>query len=233
MVRALLGYYLVRQPSYLSILKNLIHNKRITLVFSIIVLISFFFYFFKIYRKEKISISKSLKMAWKSAIFIIVLLFGPIRMKEASSIDQVHGWSSSKQYSSRPGQNQSNNGLFGQKSNSQGFHTQSNGGNRTTTGSSGGDKKPSSSSTVEFDPVNQSGNRRVHSKTSNFNEVFQELQKYGPKTVGPQDIRAFDNDVLTLTDRANDHLLSKHGQDFGINDPLPKNSNQKPTKYNK
>ena len=191
------------------------HNKRITLVFSIIVLISFFFYFFKIYRKEKISISKSLKMAWKSAIFIIVLLFGPIRMKEASSIDQVHGWSSSKQYSSRPGQNQSN------------------GGNRTTTGSSGGDKKPSSSSTVEFDPVNQSGNRRVHSKTSNFNEVFQELQKYGPKTVGPQDIRAFDNDVLTLTDRANDHLLSKHGQDFGINDPLPKNSNQKPTKYNK
>lgn len=34
-----------------------------------------------------------------------------------------------------------------------------------------------------------------------------------------------------LTDKSENHLTSKHGNKFGVNDPLPPNPNQKPTKY--
>jgi len=34
-----------------------------------------------------------------------------------------------------------------------------------------------------------------------------------------------------LTDKSANHLTSKHGDALGIDDPLPENSNQKPSKY--
>jgi hypothetical protein len=34
-----------------------------------------------------------------------------------------------------------------------------------------------------------------------------------------------------LTDKSTNHLTSKHGHVLGIDDPLPPNPNQKPTKY--
>jgi len=34
-----------------------------------------------------------------------------------------------------------------------------------------------------------------------------------------------------LTDKSTNHLTSKHGHNFGVDDRLPPNPNQKPTKY--
>ena len=34
-----------------------------------------------------------------------------------------------------------------------------------------------------------------------------------------------------MTDKSLNHLTSKHGHKFGVDDPLPRNPNQKPTKY--
>ena len=44
-------------------------------------------------------------------------------------------------------------------------------------------------------------------------------------------LTAYDGFEATLTDRALNHLTSKHGHKFGVDDPLPPNPNQKPTKY--
>jgi hypothetical protein len=42
---------------------------------------------------------------------------------------------------------------------------------------------------------------------------------------------AYDGFEARLTDKSENHLTSKHGHKFGVDDPLPRNPNQKPTKY--
>jgi hypothetical protein len=44
-------------------------------------------------------------------------------------------------------------------------------------------------------------------------------------------LTAYDGFEAKLTDKSESHLTSKHGHKFGVDDPLPRNSNQKPTKY--
>jgi len=44
-------------------------------------------------------------------------------------------------------------------------------------------------------------------------------------------LTAHDGFKAQLTDKSTSHLTSKHGDKFGVNDPLPRNPNQKPTKY--
>ena len=48
-----------------------------------------------------------------------------------------------------------------------------------------------------------------------------------------QEIIAHDGVKGKLTDKSTNHLTSKHGDVLGIDDPLPPNPNQKPTKYEK
>lgn len=42
---------------------------------------------------------------------------------------------------------------------------------------------------------------------------------------------AHDRFEAKLTDKSENHITSKHGHKFGVDDPLPRNSNKKPTKY--
>jgi hypothetical protein len=42
---------------------------------------------------------------------------------------------------------------------------------------------------------------------------------------------AYDGFEAKLTDKSENHLTSKHGHKFGVDDPLPRNPNSKPTKY--
>ena len=44
-------------------------------------------------------------------------------------------------------------------------------------------------------------------------------------------LTAYDGFEAKLTDKSENHLTSKHGHKFGVDDPLPPNPNQKPTKY--
>ena len=44
-------------------------------------------------------------------------------------------------------------------------------------------------------------------------------------------LTAYDGFEAKLTDKSENHLTSKHGHNFGVDDPLPCNPNQKPTKY--
>ena len=44
-------------------------------------------------------------------------------------------------------------------------------------------------------------------------------------------LTAYDGFEAKLTDKSENHLTSKHGHKFGVDDPLPRNPNQKPTKY--
>ena len=44
-------------------------------------------------------------------------------------------------------------------------------------------------------------------------------------------LTAYDGFESELTDRSLNHLTSKHGHKFGVDDPLSRNPNQKPTKY--
>ena len=44
-------------------------------------------------------------------------------------------------------------------------------------------------------------------------------------------IQAHDGFEATLTDKSKNHLTSKHGDSFGVDDPLPRNPDQKPTKF--
>lgn len=44
-------------------------------------------------------------------------------------------------------------------------------------------------------------------------------------------LTAYDGVEAKLTDKSENHLTSKHGHKFGVDDPLPRNPNQKPTKY--
>ena len=44
-------------------------------------------------------------------------------------------------------------------------------------------------------------------------------------------LTARDGFEARLTDKSENHLTSKHGHAFGVDDPLPRNPNQKPTKY--
>jgi hypothetical protein len=48
-----------------------------------------------------------------------------------------------------------------------------------------------------------------------------------------REIIAHDGVKGKLTDKSTNHLTSKHGDVLGIDDPLPPNPNQKPTKYEK
>ena len=41
----------------------------------------------------------------------------------------------------------------------------------------------------------------------------------------------YDGFKAKLTDKSASHLTSKHGHKFGVDDPLPRNPNEKPTKY--
>jgi len=47
----------------------------------------------------------------------------------------------------------------------------------------------------------------------------------------PTKLTAYDGFEAKLTDKSTNHLTSKHGYVLGIDDPLPPNPNQKPTKY--
>jgi hypothetical protein len=44
-------------------------------------------------------------------------------------------------------------------------------------------------------------------------------------------LTAYDGFEAKLTAKSENHLTSKHGHKFGVDDPLPRNPNQKPTKY--
>jgi hypothetical protein len=44
-------------------------------------------------------------------------------------------------------------------------------------------------------------------------------------------LTAYDGFEAKLTDKSENHLTSKHGDKFGVDDPLPRNPNQKSTKY--
>ena len=44
-------------------------------------------------------------------------------------------------------------------------------------------------------------------------------------------LTAHDGFKAKLTNKSENHLTSKHGHKFGVDDPLPPNPNQKPTKY--
>ena len=44
-------------------------------------------------------------------------------------------------------------------------------------------------------------------------------------------LTAYDGFEAKLTDKSENHLTSKYGHKFGVDDPLPRNPNQKPTKY--
>lgn len=44
-------------------------------------------------------------------------------------------------------------------------------------------------------------------------------------------LTAYDGFEAKLTDKSENHLTSKHGHTFGVDDPLPPNPNQNPTKY--
>lgn len=44
-------------------------------------------------------------------------------------------------------------------------------------------------------------------------------------------LTAYDIFEAKLTDKSENHLTCKHGHKFGVDDPLPPNPNQKPTKY--
>ena len=44
-------------------------------------------------------------------------------------------------------------------------------------------------------------------------------------------LTAYDGFEAKLTDKSENHLTSKHGHKFSVDDPLPRNPNQKPTKY--
>ena len=44
-------------------------------------------------------------------------------------------------------------------------------------------------------------------------------------------LTAYDGFEAKLTAKSENHLTSKHGHEFGVDDPLPRNPNQKPTKY--
>lgn len=44
-------------------------------------------------------------------------------------------------------------------------------------------------------------------------------------------LTAYDGFEAKLTDKSKNHLTSKHGHKFGVDDSLPRNPNQKPTKY--
>jgi hypothetical protein len=44
-------------------------------------------------------------------------------------------------------------------------------------------------------------------------------------------LTAYDSFEAKLTDKSENHLTSKHGHKFGVDDPLPRNPNQKPTKH--
>jgi len=44
-------------------------------------------------------------------------------------------------------------------------------------------------------------------------------------------LTAYDGLEAKLTDKSENHLTSKHGHKFGVDDPLTRNPNQKPTKY--
>jgi hypothetical protein len=45
------------------------------------------------------------------------------------------------------------------------------------------------------------------------------------------ELTAYDGFEAKLTDKSENHLTSKHGHKFGVDDPLPHNPNSKPTKY--
>ena len=45
------------------------------------------------------------------------------------------------------------------------------------------------------------------------------------------EITAHDGVKARLTDKSLNHFTSKHGHKFGVDDPLPRNPNQKPTKF--
>jgi hypothetical protein len=49
-------------------------------------------------------------------------------------------------------------------------------------------------------------------------------------TRSDREITAHDGVKAKLTDKSENHLTSKHGHVLGIDDPLPPNPNQKPTK---
>lgn len=61
----------------------------------------------------------------------------------------------------------------------------------------------------------------------------------GPRTIlsskrGPDKstkLTTYDGFEVELTDKSENHLTSKHGHNFGVDDPLPPNSNQRATKY--
>ena len=44
-------------------------------------------------------------------------------------------------------------------------------------------------------------------------------------------LTAYDRFEAKLTDKSENHLTAKHGHKFGVDDPLPRNPNQKPTRY--
>jgi hypothetical protein len=44
-------------------------------------------------------------------------------------------------------------------------------------------------------------------------------------------LTAHDGFEAKLTDKSENHLTSKHGHKFGVDNPLPRNPNQKPTKF--
>jgi hypothetical protein len=44
-------------------------------------------------------------------------------------------------------------------------------------------------------------------------------------------LTAYDKFEAKLTDKSENHFTSKHGHKFGVDDPFPRNPNQKPTKY--
>ena len=44
-------------------------------------------------------------------------------------------------------------------------------------------------------------------------------------------LTVYDSFEAKLTDKSENHLTSKHGHEFGVDDPLPRNPNQKLTKY--
>lgn len=44
-------------------------------------------------------------------------------------------------------------------------------------------------------------------------------------------LTTYDGFEAKLTDKSENHFTSKHGHEFGVDDPLPRNPNQKPTKH--
>lgn len=83
-------------------------KKQMVLILALITFISCGYYFFRNYRKEGNSIRESFKMAWKAAVIIIILIFGPIKNADAKGVD---GWQNRPSIH-KPSSN-TNNGFFG------------------------------------------------------------------------------------------------------------------------